>query len=512
MIRRALISVSNKEGIVEFARELAALGIEILSTGGTGRLLKEAGIGVRDVSQITGFPECLDGRVKTLHPAVHGGILAIRDKEEHMETLEELNIGPIDLLVINLYPFKETISREKVSLEEAIENIDIGGPTMLRAGGKNYRDVSVVIDPEDYSRVIEEIKNQGNTSLETRYNLALKVFQHTAQYDSLIANYLLKNSPQPNIFPENLTISYEKVQDLRYGENPHQKAAFYREIGNIKGTLVDGKQLQGKELSFNNINDANGAIEILREFDEATVVAVKHTNPCGVASGQTIDSAWRKAYESDKVSIFGGIVALNRPVTEELARQMAEIFLELIIAPAFTEGALRIFSQKTNLRLIQLEDLGLRNRGGLNIRKVEGGILVQDENNCLVEKMECVTNISAKEEEIEDLLFAYKVVKHVKSNGIVLVKDKQTLAIGPGQTSRVWALQNAIKNTSHCLKGSVLASDAFFPFRDSIDEAARAGVSAIIQPGGSVKDQESIDACNEHGISMVFTGIRHFKH
>ena len=596
MIKRALISVSNKEGIVEFAKELKNLNIEILATGGTAKLLRGAGIEVKDVSQITGFPECLDGRVKTLHPAVHGGILAIRNNKEHIKTLKNLNIQTIDLVVINLYPFKETISKEDVKLEEAIENIDIGGPAMLRAAAKNHNDVTVIIDPEDYDTIIEEIKNTGNTGMETRYNLALKVFEHTAHYDGLIADYLRTKAEKADIFPQNLTLTYEKIQNLRYGENPHQKAAFYKEIGKNKGALTSGEQLQGKELSFNNINDANGAIELLKEFEEPTVVAVKHTNPCGAASGEDIRSAWQKAYESDKLSIFGGIIAANRMVTDQMAKEMAEVFLEVIIAPGFTGEALEIFSEKKNLRLIKIEGLGFNcgqeshmgsefnqeqkshigsefnreqeshiesesdcgqksyieldfncehdgytgsdynhkqgthiekdfnhgqeshaepdfNHGrGLNIKKVQGGILIQEENNFLLKELKVVTDISPDKDQIEDLLFALRVVKHIKSNAVVLVRNKQTLAIGPGQTSRIWALQDAIKNSPHSLEGSVLASDAYFPFRDCVDEAAKAGVSAIIQPGGSIKDGESIRACNEHGISMVFTGMRHFKH
>ncbi|MBU5678010.1 bifunctional phosphoribosylaminoimidazolecarboxamide formyltransferase/IMP cyclohydrolase [Alkaliphilus sp. MSJ-5] len=509
MIKRALISVSNKEGIVELAKKLVDLNIEILSTGGTAKLLREAKVEVKDVSDITGFPECLDGRVKTLHPSVHGGILAIRSNNEHMQTLENLNIRSIDLVIINLYPFKETILKEGVQLEEAIENIDIGGPTMLRAAAKNYNDVTVVIDPMDYDVIIEEIKNKGNTSTETRYNLALKVFEHTAHYDSLIANYLRKKS---DIFPEYLTLTYEKVQDLRYGENPHQMAAFYKEVGNNKATLVDGIQIQGKELSFNNINDANGALELLKEFEEPTVVAVKHTNPCGVASGKDIDEAWEKAYSADPLSIFGGIIAANRPITKKIADSMKEIFLEVVIAPDFTEEALKVFEEKKNLRLIKIENICSHSKEQWQIKKVQGGILVQEENNTLIKELKVVTNTAPNEEEHQDLVFAFKIVKHVKSNAIVLVKNKQTLAIGPGQTSRIWALQNAIGNSAHSLEGSVLASDAFFPFRDCVDEAAKAGVSAIIQPGGSIKDNTSIEACNEHGISMVFTGMRHFKH
>lgn len=509
MIKRALISVSNKEGIVELAKKLVDLNIEILSTGGTAKLLRQAEVEVKDVSDITGFPECLDGRVKTLHPSVHGGILAIRSNNEHMQTLENLNIKPIDLVIINLYPFKDTILKEGVQLEEAIENIDIGGPTMLRAAAKNYSDVTVVMDPMDYDGIIEEIKNNGNTSIETRYNLALKVFEHTAHYDSLIANYLRKKS---NIFPENLTLTYEKVQDLRYGENPHQMAAFYKEVSNNKATLVDGIQIQGKELSFNNINDANGALELLKEFEEPTVVAVKHTNPCGVASGKDIDEAWEKAYSADPLSIFGGIIASNRPITKKIADSMKEIFLEVVIAPDFTEEALKVFEEKKNLRLIKIENICNHSKEQWQIKKVQGGILVQEENNTLLKELKVVTNTAPNEEENQDLEFAFKIVKHVKSNAIVLVKNKQTLAIGPGQTSRIWALQNAIRNSTHSLEGSVLASDAFFPFRDCVDEAAKAGVSAIIQPGGSIKDDTSIEACNEHGISMVFTGMRHFKH
>lgn len=512
MIKRALISVSNKEGIGDLAKQLVDLNIEILSTGGTAKLLREEGVAVKDVSHVTNFPECLDGRVKTLHPSVHGGILAIRNNKEHMKTLEELNIDTIDLVIINLYPFKQTILKEDVTLEDAIENIDIGGPTMLRAAAKNYNDVTVVIDPQDYNKVIDEIKNNKDTRIETRYKLALKVFEHTAHYDCLIGNYLRKQLKEEKIFEDTLTLTYEKVQDLRYGENPHQQAAFYKEVETNKGTLVDGIQLQGKELSFNNINDANGAIELLKEFDEPTVVAVKHTNPCGVATGKDIDEAWSKAYESDPLSIFGGIIAANRPITKNAAEAMKEIFLEVIIAPDFTEEALEVLGEKKNLRLIKIEYINKASEDKMQIKKVEGGILVQEQDSILLNEMEVVTDKCPNKEEKEDMIFAFKIVKHVKSNGIVLVKNKQTIAIGPGQTSRIWALQNAIKNSTHSIEGSILASDAFFPFRDCVDEAAKAGVKAIIQPGGSIKDNTSIEACNEHGITMIFTGVRHFKH
>lgn len=509
MIKRALISVSNKEGIVDFARELEKLGIEILSTGGTAKLLRDSGLNPKDVSEITGFPECLDGRVKTLHPAVHGGILAIRDNIDHQKTLDDLNIRPIDLVVINLYPFKETILRQGVTLDEAIENIDIGGPTMLRSAAKNHKFVTVVTDPKDYDRVLEEIKVDGQTSLETRYGLALKVFQHTSHYDSLIADYLNKDKGE---LPDIITLTYEKVQDLRYGENPHQNAVFYREIGKQEGSLVDGIQLQGKELSFNNINDTNGALELLKEFDETTLVAVKHTNPCGVASGKDVYEAYNKAFEADPLSIFGGIIAANDTIDGRTAEKMLEIFLEVIIAPDFTEEALDLFASKKNLRIIKLENIRARDKNALDLKKLAGGLLIQDLNNKLFDKTEVVTDASPTEEEMDDLIFAFKIVKHVKSNAIVLVKNKQTLAVGPGQTSRIWALQNAIRNSDHDLRGSVLASDAFFPFSDCVEEAAKAGVKAIIQPGGSVKDGDSIQACNKEGIAMVFTGMRHFKH
>ena len=508
MIKRALISVSDKSGIVEFASKLADLGIEILTTGGTAKLLQDFGIKAIEVADITGFPECLDGRVKTLHPVIHGGILAIRNNSHHMKTLQELNITPIDLVVINLYPFKETIAKEDVTLEEAIENIDIGGPTMLRSAAKNYTDVTVIIDPQDYEKVLKEVEEIGTTSHETRYHLALKVFQHTSHYDALIADYLGKDLKG---FPKTLTMTYEKVQDLRYGENPHQQAAFYREVGRREGSLVEGVQLQGKELSFNNINDANGALELLKEFDQPTVVAVKHTNPCGVANGNTVLEAYQRAYEADPQSIFGGIVAVNRAIDKGTADLMKDVFLEVIIAPDFTDEALSVFKEKKNLRLIQLKDIEGKHKE-YDFKKVSGGILIQEKDEVLMAEIKVVTTKEVTEKELKDLIFAYKVVKHTKSNGIVLAKDQQTVAIGPGQVSRIWALENSITNAKLNLEGSVLASDAFFPFSDCVEVAIKAGVKAIIQPGGSIKDEESIKACNEAGIAMVFTGMRHFKH
>ncbi|SCY72386.1 bifunctional phosphoribosylaminoimidazolecarboxamide formyltransferase/IMP cyclohydrolase [Alkaliphilus peptidifermentans] len=509
MINRALISVSDKTGIVDFAMQLQKMGVEIISTGGTAKLLRESGINAIDVSDVTGFPECLDGRVKTLHPVVHGGILAIRENQEHMQTLNELGITTIDMVIINLYPFKETILKEGVALEEAIENIDIGGPTMLRSAAKNYNDVTVIIDPSDYGRVLKELEVTGNTTLDTRYNLALKVFRHTSHYDAMIADYLGKDTTD---YPQTITMTYEKVQDLRYGENPHQKAAFYREIGKQTGSLVEGKQLQGKELSFNNINDANGALELLKEFDEPTIVAVKHTNPCGVASATNIYEAYQKTYQADPVSIFGGIIAANDVIDVKTAEAMKDIFLEVIIAPGFTEAALEIFKSKKNIRLIQLENIKSTKRMDNDQKKVYGGILLQQKDGDLTEKLDVVTEKQPSTEEMEDLIFAFKVVKHMKSNAIAIVKNRQTLALGPGQTSRVWALENAINNTKHDLKGSVLASDAFFPFKDTVEVASRAGIISIIQPGGSMKDDESINECNANNISMIFTGTRHFKH
>lgn len=533
-MKRALISVSNKEGILDFARGLSREGIEILSTGGTAKLLREGGLEVKDVSQVTGFPECLDGRVKTLHPKVHGGILAKRGNEDHQKTLQDLEIEAIDLVVINLYPFKETMAKEGVSFEEVVENIDIGGPTMLRSAAKNFRDVTVVTDRRDYQRVLTEIQKRGDTGLLTRYELALKVFEETAYYDGLIAEHLRKNMknnlasfvgkeeeekpeemnndyPESLALPEKLTLPYEKVMDLRYGENPHQKAALYREGRDLPGSLVDAEQLQGKPLSFNNLNDTQGALELLKEFDRPTAVAVKHTNPCGVASNETIEKAFEKCYAADPQSIFGGIVALNRKVDEGTAKEMEEIFLEVVVAPDFTPEALEVFKRKKNLRILKLPEISKRERG-MDVKKISGGLLVQEKDGDLMSESKVVTEKSPDEEEIKDLEFANKVAKHIKSNGVVIAKGEQTLAIGPGQTSRIWALENAIRNGKHDYAGSVLASDAFFPFDDCVMKAKEQGISAIIQPGGSMKDEDSIRCCDRHGISMVFTGMRHFKH
>lgn len=514
MIKRALISVSDKTGIVELAKELSSMGIEIISTGGTQKILSDSGINVINISDITGFPECLDGRVKTLHPKVHGGLLAMRSNPEHMKQIKELGIEPIDMVIINLYPFKQTILKEHVELEEAIENIDIGGPTMLRAAAKNYQDVVVIVDPSDYSTVLEELKSTKDVSVKTKFKLASKVFEHTSHYDTLIAKYLREKVGEEE-FPQTLSLTFEKVQEMRYGENPHQKAVFYKEVGANVGCLSSAKQLHGKELSFNNINDANGALDLLKEFDEPTVVAVKHANPCGVGSADNIYDAYLKAYESDPVSIFGGILAANREIDEKTAEEINKIFIEIIIAPSFTEGALNILTQKKNIRIMQLDNISAKLPAGTyDMKKVAGGLLVQSYNNDILnlDELQYVTEKKPTKEELESLIFAMKVVKHTKSNAIVLATGKQTIGVGPGQTNRIMAAKIAIEYAGERAKGAVMASDAFFPFPDCVEAAAAAGIKAIIQPGGSVRDQESIDACNKYGIAMVFTRMRHFKH
>ena len=511
MVKRALISVSDKTGIVELAQDLNRMGIEIISTGGTAKLISDNNIPVTKVSDLTGYPECLDGRVKTLHPVIHGGLLARRDVSSHMEQIDKLGIRTIDLVVINLYPFKATISKPDVALEDAIENIDIGGPTMLRSAAKNYNDVFVCVDPADYSRVIKTIETSDNEA-DLKYELALKVFEHTAAYDALICRYLRERSELEK-YPEKMTLTFEKVQDLRYGENPHQQSAFYREPLNTTGTLVDAEQLHGKELSFNNINDANGALELLKEYTEPTVVAVKHTNACGVGTGYNIHDAYVKAHDCDPVSIFGGIVAANRIIDKETADEINKIFVEIVIAPDFEPEALEVLMQKKNIRVMKLKNIMLKQSDkGITLKKVNGGVLLQDVNAVDCAKFEVVTDRIPTDKEVEDLKFAWKVCKHIKSNGIVLAKDGQTVGIGPGQTNRIWAVENAVKQALTETKGTVMASDAFFPFKDCVEAAAKAGVTAIIQPGGSMRDEESIAAANEYGIAMVLTGTRHFNH
>lgn len=515
---RALISVSDKTGIVEFAKELEALGIEIISTGGTYKKLKEENVKAIEISELTGFPECLDGRVKTLHPKVHAGILAMRANEEHMKQLKELNIDTIDFVVVNLYPFKATIMKEGVTRAECVENIDIGGPTMLRSAAKNYQDVAVVTDPADYSKVLEELKANGSVSLDTKFYLMQKVFEHTANYDSMIFNYI-KDQRNDTSYPEKLSLTFEKVQEMRYGENPHQTGALYKETGKCIGSLVTAEQLNGKELSFNNINDTNGALELLKEFTEPTVVACKHGNPCGVGSdGKDIYKAWQKAYNADKMSIFGGIVVLNRELTADIAKEMSEMFLEVIVAPSYTDEALEILKTKKNVRVLLLPEISIKQpENSYDIKKINGGIIVQSIDSKIFDDYEVVTNRKPTDKELEDMLFAWNVVKYTKSNGIVVAKDKQTVGIGPGQVNRIWASKQCFEHAEELIgkgatQGSVLASDAFFPFDDNVEAAHQAGITAIIQPGGAMRDQLSIDKCNEYGMTMIFTHMRHFRH
>lgn len=514
---KALISVSDKTGIVEFAKELEKSGVEIISTGGTYKKLKEEGVKAIEISELTGFPECLDGRVKTLHPKVHAGILAIRSNENHMKQLKELDVDTIDFVVVNLYPFKQTILKDGVKREEAVENIDIGGPTMLRSAAKNYQDVAVITDPSDYKKVLTELKENGQVSLDTKFYLMQKVFEHTANYDAMICKYI-KEQRNDESFPNELTLTYEKVQDMRYGENPHQKGALYKEIGKCTGSLTIAEQLNGKELSFNNINDTNGALELLKEFDEPTVVACKHGNPCGVGSGDNIYFAWTKAFNADKTSIFGGIVVANREITVDVAKEMKEIFLEVIVAPSYEKEALELLQTKKNLRVLLLPDITVKQpENSYDIKKINGGIIVQTIDSKLLDSYEVVTNRKPTEQELEDMMFTWKIVKYVKSNGIALGKNKQSIGIGPGQVNRIWATEQSVAHAEELIKegitkGAVLASDAFFPFADCVEAAHKAGITAIIQPGGSIRDQESIDKCNEYGISMIFTGMRHFRH
>ena len=512
MKKRALISVSDKTGVVEFARELTSLGYEIISTGGTAKALSSAGVKNIGISDITGFPECLDGRVKTLHPAVHAGLLARRDLPEHMEQLDKLKINTIDIVAVNLYPFKQTILKEGTTLEEAIENIDIGGPTMIRSAAKNYRDVCVVVDPSDYAEVISRLK-ANELSVEFKFGLMYKVFQHTAVYDTMISTYMREKLGIR--FPDQITFAYEKKQGMRYGENPQQNAAFYAEALPVAGSLPQAEQLQGKELSYNNIQDANSPLDLLHEFDEIAVVACKHANPCGVGTGKTVLEAYKTAYDCDPVSIFGGIVAVNRAVDADVAREMVKIFLEIVIAPDFTAEALEVFKAKPNLRVLKLADINAeRGEKAYDMKKVYGGLLVQDRDRTLFNKedVKTVTKRKPTAEEMQQLEFAFKVVKHAKSNAIAVAKNNAAIGVGGGQTNRIWAAQQAIEHAGERVKGAVLASDAFFPFSDCVEAAAKAGITAIIQPGGSVRDQESIDACDKYGIAMIFVGQRHFKH
>ncbi|MGE5583099.1 MAG: bifunctional phosphoribosylaminoimidazolecarboxamide formyltransferase/IMP cyclohydrolase [Bacillota bacterium] len=516
-IKRALISVSDKTGLIELVKFLAAAGVELISTGGTYKTIKDAGLTVTYISEVTGFPEILDGRVKTLHPAIHGGLLAIRDSAEHQRQLEAQHIQPIDLVVVNLYPFAATIAKPGVTLEEAIENIDIGGPSMLRSAAKNHRDVTVIVDPADYPRLMAEMKaNNDETTLEFRRQCAVNVYRLTSLYDSLIFNYLNSQYREtPEEYPELLQLAFVKKQALRYGENPHQKAAFYREIDPAAGTITTAKQLHGKELSYNNIGDGNSALELVKEFKEPAVVAVKHANPCGVGIAGDIYEAYQKAYQSDPVSIFGGIIALNREVNLKTAEAMAELFLEIVIAPSFSAEAFELLAKKKNLRLLEVPGLGkLSSQPGYDLKKVAGGLLIQDLDLGAADPagLKVVTKRQPTPAEMTELLFGWKVVKYVKSNAIVLTKDLGTIGVGAGQMNRVGAARIAIGQAGEKAAGSCLASDAFFPMPDTVEEAAKAGIKAIIQPGGSLRDQDSIEMADKHGIAMVFTGIRHFKH
>ncbi|NLP42633.1 MAG: bifunctional phosphoribosylaminoimidazolecarboxamide formyltransferase/IMP cyclohydrolase [Veillonellaceae bacterium] len=511
-IKRALISVSDKTGVVEFARKLHDCGVEIISTGGTMKALRDAGIPVTYVSDVTGFPEIMDGRVKTLNPYIHGGILAIRDNPAHVDAMKKHNIGGIDMVVVNLYPFRETIAKPEVELEEAIENIDIGGPSMIRAAAKNYRYVTIVVNPARYSSIVKELTANGDISEGTRMTLAHEAFEHTAEYDACIADYF-GNQLGAGKFPRTLNMTWEKVQNLRYGENPHQKAAFYRQKHYQGPGIANAEQLHGKELSFNNIVDLEAAYSLVAEFDKPAAAIIKHTNPCGTGIGNDLAEAYSKAYQTDPVSAFGGIVALNRLVDKATAEKISELFVEAVIAPSYEKQALDILSQKKNIRLLSA---AMPEQGAtkLDIKKVSGGILVQGADVADADRvdMKVVTKRQPTAEEWEQLLFAWKVVKHVKSNAIVVASGNQTLGVGAGQMNRVGSAKIALEQAGDKAKGAVLSSDAFFPFRDTLDAAAKAGITAIIQPGGSVRDEESIQAADEHGIAMVFTGMRHFKH
>lgn len=509
-MKRVLISVSDKTGLINFAEELLGLGYEIISTGGTKKTLDDAKIKTIGISEVTNFPEIMDGRVKTLHPNVHGALLCVRDNKEHLKALKENQIDLIDMVIVNLYPFKETLAKQGVSHEELIENIDIGGPSMLRSAAKNYKFVTVIVDPQDYNKIVTELKIIKDTTTETKEYLAAKVFRHTAAYDALIADYLTKKVGEK--FPKSITLTYDKIQDLRYGENPHQSAGFYKT--SFTGySMASAVQLHGKELSFNNIQDGNAALEILKEFNEPTVVAVKHMNPCGVGSGENIFEAWNRAYAADSVSIFGGIIVSNREITKEVAQKIGEIFLEIVIAPSFEQEALDILIQKKNIRIMKLVmDNTINNHQ--KVVSVMDGLLVQDIDSLPINKSDwkVVTDKQPTEEEIKDLLFTWKVVKHVKSNAIVIGKNGQTIGIGAGQMNRVGAAQIALIQGGDLCKGAVLASDAFFPMADTVELAVQYGIKAIIQPGGSIKDNLSIEECNKYGITMLFTNMRHFKH
>lgn len=518
-IKRALLSVSDKRGIVKLAKGLKELGVEILSTGGTAKLIKEAGVPVRSISDYTGFPELLDGRVKTLHPRVHGALLARRDKPEHIKQVQEQGIELIDMVVVNLYPFEEIIARPEVQLGEALENIDIGGPSMLRSAAKNYESVVVVSEPDEYDNLLRELREKGgNIGQETRQRLAAAAFQQTAKYDTAIGNFLEKQMEKTaSLFPALFQPAFEKVEDLRYGENPHQAAAFYKESAVRGGTVAGARKLHGKELSFNNILDLDAALKTIKEFEEIAAVVIKHTNPCGLARGGSLVEAYRKARECDPVSAFGSIVGLNRKVDKDTAEEINKTFVEAVIAPGFEEEALEILKGKEAIRLLEVDltfNVSHPQPSELDLKKVGGGLLAQELDSRKLETsaLKVVTRRKPTQEEFQALLFAWRLVKQVKSNAIVFTTRDQAVGIGAGQMSRVDSCKIAVMKANLPLKGTVAASDAFFPQRDGIEEIAKAGATAIIQPGGSKKDGEVIAACNEHNLAMVFTGMRHFRH
>ena len=517
--KRALVSVSDKTGLVEFVKGLQAAGWQIIATGGTQKLLEESGVKTIGISEVTGFPEICDGRVKTLHPKVHGALLARRDEPSHMAALAENGIELIDLVCVNLYPFRQTIAKEGTTMAEAIEKIDIGGPSMLRSAAKNWNDVTVVCDPSDYNRILSEIQAEGNTKKETRLELSAKAYTHTAEYDMCIATYMRKAAG----LNEKLFLEYDLKQGLRYGENPHQDAKFYAAQETVPFSLASAKQLHGKELSYNNIQDANAALNIVREFGNTPFcVGLKHMNPCGAAIGKDGVEAWKKAYEADTVSIFGGIVATNCEVNKEMAELMKPIFLEIIMAPSFSAEALEVLTTKKNLRLLEV-DMSVLAAKQMQYVSVNGGFLAQhqDTETLLLKADMCVTEVQPTEEQMTDLQFAWRIVKHVKSNAIVVAKDGRTYGVGAGQMNRVGSAEKALKQAQASLAAEgrdihtahlVMASDGFFPFGDSVESAAQYGIAAIVQPGGSVRDSESIEAANQHRIPMLFTGMRHFKH
>lgn len=514
-IKRALISVSDKTGVIEMAKALEALGAEILSTGGTAKALRDTGVKVMDVAAYTGSPEILDGRVKTLHPKIHGGLLGCRSLAAHVEEMNQHGIGPIDVVVVNLYPFEATIAKPDCRFEDAIENIDIGGPSMLRSAAKNHQDVLVVVDPADYSRVLDAVK--GNTATaELRRELAMKVFQHTARYDGLIAAYLEKQARGGEVkFPKVLSLQFELAETLRYGENPHQQGAFYRELHSNEPAVSRGKILHGKAMSYNNFLDANSALELIKEYDETTVAIIKHNNPCGVALGETPVEAYVKARETDPVSAFGGVIAFNRIVDIAAAKEITSTFVEVVIAPGFAEDALAELKRKKDLRLLDVGPLTKVKQEGFDLKKLVGGLIVQDRDLGVLTDLRALSVPTIRkptDEEYAACAFAWKVCKHVKSNAIIYAKSGQTVGIGAGQMSRVDSVKLAAMKAQMPVKGCVMASDAFFPFRDGLDTAAEVGITTVIQPGGSIRDSEVVKAADEHGMAMILTGMRHFRH